>query len=842
MWLVIAACTIGWLATPTLGFFNFRPTNRGEDPYKVLGVHRSASEHEIKKAFRAITREEHPDLKSTAEEKEAAATKMRSVLRAYDILSNPDKRKEFDVYGFVASEQSGGGRGASSDFPDSWFFGRGFQQPRPSTIESATPTLTFLDLILKVLPYRGPRLFLLQFYSDEYSSCRTLSPVWEALYKNSLAQSGSVAMYRVNMGDGKEGPQIAQALFGLTGSLHIPTVLAITDGKKWVMRGLNDFLSKSQQPLLTTAMQGFVQSFYKDFEMDLATGTGSISDLQSFLLAGVVDPLSPSKSSASSVSPVRVLVSSNGNADDAVAAGVQLDDPKVAIKIVHKKALLIELVTDICGRSLSIPANEIGSIIVLLNETMIENAFGKSPAQRADGKKVLVPNWCEKLYIAPMRTLWRPKTVINFVQLSFIKDSDVLSKMYPAAIPILRSQADFEARCSPQKTHGKRSHFDSTTGKYCAIYAVRNCDDDSIRSVKGKGIIKTFMKPPLWADNRDRLHPFELVGICLDRQPKLLNVLQSATTPPKGKGISSTITNRDLDRDDFIILYDYSEPSRVGLYVHYDIGRGGGLPKFSTVLAAFLEDHNTDHPNMRVVSLGHHKRLSDTFLKEPPSFLDSDNKIIYGHSITSHSLPPAHFPVRWYRWWAWTIRDIYDEQPIVGFVWLLPLYFIVKFFSSSSDKKPSAGPFQKASKGASEAVKELVDIEEDLKLAGGFLILFFPRVGQTKQYSRALDELIYTNRNLMSDNRFLLRQISTNTQSSLKVWRDYASKLEAEEKSPLFPRAAAANPISLALHVVAIRAKKRVAVALPQHVPFENWCAELVDGTITPKTPLPFDP
>ena len=66
------------------------------DPYEVLGVERDASEAEIKKAFRKLARELHPDVNKHDPE---AEEKFKAAAEAYEILSDPERRRTYDAYG-----------------------------------------------------------------------------------------------------------------------------------------------------------------------------------------------------------------------------------------------------------------------------------------------------------------------------------------------------------------------------------------------------------------------------------------------------------------------------------------------------------------------------------------------------------------------------------------------------------------------------------------------------------------------------------------------------------------------------------------------------------------------
>ena len=110
------------------------------DYYEVMGVPKNASEDEIKKAYRKLAKQYHPDLNPNDK---VAETRFKEVNEAYETLSDPQKRRMYDQFGHAGPQGFGGNPGGGyysystsgfdgfSDFGDlgdifSSFFGGGF--------------------------------------------------------------------------------------------------------------------------------------------------------------------------------------------------------------------------------------------------------------------------------------------------------------------------------------------------------------------------------------------------------------------------------------------------------------------------------------------------------------------------------------------------------------------------------------------------------------------------------------------------------------------------------------------------------------------------------------------
>jgi len=125
------------------------------DYYEVLGVEKNASKDEIKKAYRKLARKYHPDVSKESDAEE----KFKEAKEAYEVLSNEQKRAQYDQFGHAGAQQGqgfGGFGGTSQDFGGfgdifDMFFGGGARRdpnaPQQGADLQYTVTLEFKEAI-----------------------------------------------------------------------------------------------------------------------------------------------------------------------------------------------------------------------------------------------------------------------------------------------------------------------------------------------------------------------------------------------------------------------------------------------------------------------------------------------------------------------------------------------------------------------------------------------------------------------------------------------------------------------------------------------------------------------
>ena len=130
------------------------PTGK-RDYYEVLGVDRNAQDDDIKKAFRKLARQHHPDLQTDPAQKKAAEEKFKEANEAYEILSDSDRRRKYDMFGHTGAGGPEGfdpGRGGFGDifgdiFEDFFGGGRGRSRAEQGTDLQYNLELTFEEAV-----------------------------------------------------------------------------------------------------------------------------------------------------------------------------------------------------------------------------------------------------------------------------------------------------------------------------------------------------------------------------------------------------------------------------------------------------------------------------------------------------------------------------------------------------------------------------------------------------------------------------------------------------------------------------------------------------------------------
>ncbi|MFT4052191.1 MAG: molecular chaperone DnaJ [Microbacterium sp.] len=124
------------------------------DHYEVLGVSREASPDEIKKAYRRLARELHPDVNPSAD----AAERFKLVTHAYDVLSDPEQRQRYDLGGDGSAFGGGAGFGGFGDIFETFFGAGGGRPGRPrSRRERGQDALVRVTLELKDVVFGAHR-------------------------------------------------------------------------------------------------------------------------------------------------------------------------------------------------------------------------------------------------------------------------------------------------------------------------------------------------------------------------------------------------------------------------------------------------------------------------------------------------------------------------------------------------------------------------------------------------------------------------------------------------------------------------------------------------------------
>lgn len=150
------------------------------DPYKVLGVTRSASQAEIKKVYKRLAKEWHPDKNKNPE----AEDMFIKITKSYEILTNEEKRASYDRYGQTDNTHPYGRHHGFRHFHDNFYFDESFfhfpfNNKGGRDFADSKYTLHFNQYINEVVPDSFKRPYLIKITSDWCFSCIHIEPVWK---------------------------------------------------------------------------------------------------------------------------------------------------------------------------------------------------------------------------------------------------------------------------------------------------------------------------------------------------------------------------------------------------------------------------------------------------------------------------------------------------------------------------------------------------------------------------------------------------------------------------------------------------------------------------------------
>uniref|UniRef100_A0A671NFL6 DnaJ (Hsp40) homolog, subfamily C, member 16 like n=1 Tax=Sinocyclocheilus anshuiensis TaxID=1608454 RepID=A0A671NFL6_9TELE len=176
-WSVFVTCCV-W-AILLLALFGDSLASAPEfDPYKVLGVSRHDSQAEIKKAYKRLAREWHPDKNKSP----GAQDMFIKITKSYEILSNEERRANYDRFGQMDENQNfARAPQGFRHYQDSFYFDESFFHfPRTSRdFTDSKHHLHYNQYISEVLPDSFKRPYLIKITSEWCFTCIHIEPVWK---------------------------------------------------------------------------------------------------------------------------------------------------------------------------------------------------------------------------------------------------------------------------------------------------------------------------------------------------------------------------------------------------------------------------------------------------------------------------------------------------------------------------------------------------------------------------------------------------------------------------------------------------------------------------------------
>ncbi|XP_030632882.1 dnaJ homolog subfamily C member 16 [Chanos chanos] len=191
------------------------------DPYKVLGVSRHASQAEIKKVYKQLAREWHPDKNKSPEAEETFI----KITKSYEILSNEERRANYDRFGQMEENQHfGQAHQGFRHFHNSFYFDQSFfhfSHPGRDSSDNKF-LLQYTQYINEIVPDSFKRPYLIKVISDWCFECVYIEPVWKESVKELEALGVGIGVVDMNY---------ERKLANHLGVHRAPSILVLINGK-----------------------------------------------------------------------------------------------------------------------------------------------------------------------------------------------------------------------------------------------------------------------------------------------------------------------------------------------------------------------------------------------------------------------------------------------------------------------------------------------------------------------------------------------------------------------------------------------------------------------------------
>ncbi|KAJ8390135.1 hypothetical protein AAFF_G00110090 [Aldrovandia affinis] len=194
------------------------------DPYKVLGVSKSCSQAEIKKVYKQLAKEWHPDKNKNPE----AEDMFIKITKSYEVLSNGERRANYDRYGQTddnqpyAQPQQGYHHFHDGFYFDESFFHFPFNNKGSRNSADSKYMLHYNQYINDVVPDSFSRPYLIKITSDWCFSCIHIEPVWKEMVQELEALGVGIGVVDVGY---------ERRLANHLGAHRTPSILGLINGK-----------------------------------------------------------------------------------------------------------------------------------------------------------------------------------------------------------------------------------------------------------------------------------------------------------------------------------------------------------------------------------------------------------------------------------------------------------------------------------------------------------------------------------------------------------------------------------------------------------------------------------